>query len=138
MKWIAIALLVPVSTALAQDAKFSDRDITAWSEVQLELTNCTAYWQRFKVCAPENATKVQLEQVDRIIKQFTDLSFDVGDKIGMTLDAMLSRLKMAIEDQNELTEGKCVNFASLTNRYLNRCKAVAEHPDAVFREYMAK
>lgn len=138
MKWIAIALLVSGSTASAQDTKFSDREITAWSAVQEELTACTAYWQRFKACAPENVTKARLEQADRVIKQFSDLSFEVGNNIGMTLDAVLSRLKMAIEDQNELTEGKCVNFASLATRYLNRCKAVAEHPDAAFREYMAK
>ena len=138
MKWIAIALLVSVSSARAQDTKFSDREITAWSAVQGELTACTAFWQHFKACVPENVTKAQLEKTDRVIKQFSDLSFEVGNNIGMNLDAMLSRLKMAIEDQNALTEGKCVNFDSLMTRYLKRCKAVAEHPDAAFREYMAK
>jgi hypothetical protein len=138
MKWMAIMLFASISSAQAQNPKLSEKEIAAWGEVQEELTNCTAYWQRFKACAPENATKAQLEQVDRIIKQFTNLSFEVGDNIGMTSDAMLSRLKMAIEDQNELTEGKCVNFASLTTRYLNRCKALAEKPDAAFRGYMEK
>jgi hypothetical protein len=53
MKWITLALLVSVGTARAQDTKFSDKEITAWSAVQEELTACTAYWQRFKACAPE-------------------------------------------------------------------------------------
>jgi hypothetical protein len=138
MKWIVLALLVSINTAWAQDAKLSNNEFTAWSAVQEELTSCTAYWQRFKACAPENAPKAELEKVDRIIKQFSDLSFDVGNKIGMTVDAMLSRLTMAIEEQNKLTGDKCVNFASLTTRYLTRCKALAEKPDATFREYMAK
>jgi hypothetical protein len=79
-----------------------------------------------------------LDQADRAIKLFTDLAFEVGDNIGMTSDAMASRLKMAIETQNELTEGKCANLAPLTSKYFSRCKAVAEKPGAAFREYMAK
>ncbi len=62
----------------------------------------------------------------------------VGKRIGMTTDAMPSRLKMALEDQAKLTEGKCVNFASLLTRYADRCKLLGEHPEAVFHEYMKK
>jgi hypothetical protein len=77
--------------------------------------------QRFKVCIPENTPKTQLEQADHIIRQFFELSFTVGNEIGITMDAMLSRLNMAVEDQTEMTEGKCINFASLASRYLTRC-----------------
>jgi hypothetical protein len=138
MKWIAVALFILASAAHAQDAKPSDKEIAAWNSVQEELTNCTAFWQRVKACAREDTTKEQLEQADRAIKLFTDLAFEVGDNIGMTSDAMASRLKMATENQNDLTEGKCGNLAPLMSKYFNRCKAVAEKPGAAFREYMAK
>jgi hypothetical protein len=34
----------------------------------------------------------------------SDLAITIGMKIGMTQDAMISRLKMAMEDQAKLTE----------------------------------
>jgi hypothetical protein len=36
MKSIVLALLVSTSTAIAQDAKFSDREITAWASNESE------------------------------------------------------------------------------------------------------
>jgi hypothetical protein len=86
---------------------------------------------------PQNRES-ELEQVDRNIDHFDGLAFVTGTTVGMTKDAMLSRLKMALEDQAKLTEGKCVNFASLLTRYAAYCKVPGENPEAVVREYMAK
>jgi hypothetical protein len=106
--------------------------------VQEELTSCTAFWHFSKTCAPENASEDELKRADQIIMHFTDLALSVGSKIGMSQDAMLSRFKMAIENQAAITGGKCVNYASLMQRYLARCKSIAENPQAAFREYMSK
>ncbi len=44
MKWIAFALFVFIGAASAQDAKLSEKQITAWSAGQEELTGCVAFW----------------------------------------------------------------------------------------------
>ena len=137
MRWI-VAVLVLGSVAHAQEGRFSQREITAWSSVQEELTACTAVWHFAKTCAPENASEDELKRADEIITHFTDLALSVGSNIGMSQDAMLSRFKMAVENQARITGGKCINNASLMARYLTRCKLIAENPQAAFREYMAK
>lgn len=138
MKWITIALLLMNGSAFAQNAKLSDNEITAWDSVQYDVTQCAAFWQLFRTCAPDSATGEEKQQAERIAKYFSDLALTIGVKIGMTPDAMISRLKMAIEDQAKLTEGKCVNFSSLAIRYTARCKAIGEHPEVAFHEYMNK
>jgi hypothetical protein len=138
MKWIAIALLLIGGSAFAQDTKHSQKEVTAWNNVQDEITQCAAFWQFFRACAPEGAKEEELQQAEQIAKHMSDLAVVIGMKIRMTQDAMTSRLKMAMEDQAKLTEGRCVNFASLAARYTARCKILGEHPEAVFREYMNK
>ena len=97
-----------------------------------------AYFQFAKTCAPEFAKQDELQQVDRIINHFNGLAVVMGKTIGMTQDAMIARLKLALEAQAKLTEGKCVNFASLLTRYADHCKVLGENPEAVVRDYMAK
>jgi hypothetical protein len=99
---------------------------------------CHAFYQFMRTCAPENASEQDLKRMDRNTEYMSNLSFDVGTRSGMTMDAMLSRLKMAAEQQAKLIEGKCVNAASLMTRYLYRCKFVAENLSKVFLEYERK
>jgi len=127
-----------IAPAWSQESKLSERETQAWNNVQEELTACAAYWNVAKTCAPEDAKADELRQVDRIIDHMNTLALKVGSRIGMTQDAMVSRLKMAIEDQAKLIQGKCVNFSSLMVRHLDRCKSLGDHPEAAFREYMKK
>ena len=60
MRWIVVAFVVAASAAFAQNAKH-DKEITAWNNVQQELTECVAFWQFFRACAPENASAEQLQ-----------------------------------------------------------------------------
>jgi hypothetical protein len=137
MKWIIIVLLLSVAPAWAQEPRLSDKEVQAWNEVQEELTACVAYFNFGKNCAPIGKEE-EAKQMDPTIEHMMTLALTVGSRIGMTQDAMLSRLKMTLEDQAKLTEGKCLNFASLLTRYASRCKLLGEHPEAVFLEHMKK
>jgi hypothetical protein len=121
-----------------QGTKLSEKEVTAWNNVQYEITQCAAFWQFTRACAPYEAKAEEVQQAERVAKHFSDLAVVIGMKIGMTQDAMISSLKMAMEDQAKLTEGKCVNFSSLAMRYTARCKILGEHPEAAFLEYMNK
>jgi hypothetical protein len=52
MKWIVTALLAFIGAAQAQDAKHPEKQVTAWSAVQEELTACAAFWQSARACGP--------------------------------------------------------------------------------------
>ena len=138
MKWATITLLLISGSAFAQGTKFSEKEVTAWNNVQYEITQCAAFWQVVRACAPDGTKAEEVQQAERVAKHFSDLAVVIGMKIGMTMDAMISNLKMAAEDQAKLTEGKCVNFSSLAVRYTARCKVLGEHPEAAFHEYMNK
>jgi hypothetical protein len=139
LKSATIAFLLISGSAFAQSEELSERAVTAWNNVQQEITYCAAFWQIFRACAPAAAKADEVQQAERVAKYFSDLAFVIGTKIGMTQDAMMSRLKMAMEDQSKLTEGKiCVNFSSLAVRYTARCKVLGDHPEAAFRDYMNK
>jgi hypothetical protein len=139
MKWAMIAFLLISGSALARSTKLSEREVTAWNNVQQEITYCAAFWQIFRACAPDGTKAEEVQQAERVAKYFSDLAFVIGTKIGMTQDAMVSRLKMAMEDQSKLTEGKiCVNFSSLAVGYTARCKVLGDHPDGAFRDHMNK
>jgi hypothetical protein len=138
IKCATIAFLLISGSAFAQSTKLSGKEIAAWQDVQDEITQCAAFWQILRACVPDGAKAEEVRQGDRVAKYFSDLAVEIGMKIGMTQDAMVSGLKMAIEDQAKLTEGNCVNFSSLAVRYTTRCKILGEHPEAAFHEYMNK
>jgi len=138
MKWAAIAFLMISGSAFAQSNKLSEKEITAWNSVQYEMTQCAALWQFLRACVPENAKAEDVRHAEQVAKYFSELAVTTGLRIGMTQDAMNSRLKMVMEDQAKLIEGKCVNFSSLAIRYLDRCKALGEHPETMFQEHMNK
>jgi hypothetical protein len=60
----------------------------------------------------------------------------IGRSIGMTQDAMASRLSNEMTMMKTLTNSDCVNASSLLNRYAIRCKQVLENPDSILTEYM--
>ena len=136
MRWATIVLLLISGSAFAQAPKYSAKELTAWNKVQYELTQCAAVWYRLKDCAPESARPEEVRQTEQTADHFLELAIGVGTEIGMTPDAMSSRAKMLREDQTKLIEGKCINFSSLAARYITRCKALGEHPEATFQEYM--
>lgn len=134
----ALLLLLISGSALAQDNRYSDKEVTAWNNVQYEITQCAAFWQLLRACMPEDAKPEQVQQAKKVTEHFSELAITIGKEIGMTQDAMISRLKMALEDQSKLTQGKCLNFSSLAERHLARCKALGEHPEGAFHKYMNK
>ena len=117
-------------------AEFSDKEKTAWNNVQQEITTCAAFLSFGRACAPEDATPELAARLSKTIDYFTAMATEVGNRIGMTQDAMQSRLKMELDDQSKLLRGSCVNYSSLMERHINRCKFVGEHPEQVYLEYL--
>jgi hypothetical protein len=127
-----------VGFLLASSPAFTeDNTVDALNNLQMEITVCAAYYGQVKACVgPQNeALSVSTQKtIDLLTKQL----FNVGKTIGVSQDAMLSRLQMAQDEQNELLKGDCINMASLFTRHADRCKIVVEHSDVILNEYMSK
>jgi hypothetical protein len=134
VKWIALLLMFCMPAA-AQP--LSEKQKESLSNVEMELSICVAYFNFAKNCAPDEM-KEDVKAFDPTIKSMMDMITRIGKNIGMTPDAAFSRIKMAMEQQRALIEGKCVNFSSLITRYAARCKQVGENLDTVYDEYMNK
>jgi hypothetical protein len=123
---------------LASSAAFAeDKTTYALNNLQMEMTVCAVYYSQVKACVGGESQELNVstqKTVDMLTKQL----FNVGKTIGVSQDAMLSRLQMAQDDQNKLLQGNCINMASLFTRHADRCKIVVENADVVLKEYMSK
>jgi hypothetical protein len=129
--WIAVCLLAS-SAAVAEE-----KTTYTLNNLQMEMTVCAAYYSQMKACigAQNESLNVSTQKtVDLPTKQL----FNVGKNIGVSQDAMLSRLQMAQDEQTKLLKGDCINIASLFARHADRCKLVVENANAVLKEYMSK
>lgn len=138
MRWIAIALLALCVPAGAQNATLTQRQVSAFSNLQMEYSVCIAYFNIIKGCAPVGKEADAEASFGPTIKMMTDMAFRIGSNVGMTQDAMLARLKMAYEEQGKIMNNNCINAASLYTRYAARCKQLGENADSIFEEYMKK
>jgi hypothetical protein len=130
---ILIALSFAGFEASAQDAK----TLTALNNVQHEMTVCVSYYSIVKSCAGNQDEGLSVH-TQKTVDVLTARLIKLGGTIGMTQDAMLSRLKTAQDEQQGLINNNCVNMSSLYQRHAARCKLVTENGDAVLDEYLKR
>jgi hypothetical protein len=124
-----------IQAALAQTP---ERAKLALNNTQHEMTECSAYYTVMRRCIGSERNPKLYEDTSELITRLNELAFKTGRSVGMTQDAMLSRLRMSLEGQMSLINYDCVNVSSLMSRYADRCKFVAERPDEVLAEYLKK
>jgi hypothetical protein len=129
---------VIVGCLLVGSAAFAeDKTIDALNNLQMEMTVCAAYYGQVKTCV-EGQNEALGATAQQAIDVLTRRLFNVGKALGISQDAMLSRLQMAQDEQNKLLKGDCINMASLFTRHADRCKIVVDNADVVVKEYMSK
>jgi hypothetical protein len=141
--WIFLLLIIVVGAA-AQTT--TDNSVIAKNNLQSEITACRVYYAIVESCLPdsanaptENDRKQSIEtkqKLDIIVKNLSSKSAELGRSIGMTEEAMLSRLQMSLTEQQKILNASCVNLTTLYDRYGERCKVVNEDPESVLKEYL--
>ena len=133
MKRLAFVLMLLASNgAAAQDQK----TIRALNNLHDEMLACIAYYTIGHACTKDQVPPEITESTTAAIESLTEGSYEIGQMLGMTDDAMTSRLKMRADEMRRLANDSCVNFSSLLNRYADRCQRVTQSPDPIFDEYM--
>lgn len=130
---IAALLVLLSAPAMAQEEKK-----TAIEVVQAELSICVGYYTFVRGCAIEqsdiNSASVATANVDKLRKY----AFQAGQAVNMSAETMLSRLKLAVEQQQKLLAGDCKNIVKLDEAYGARCKQLSDDPQAVLDQYLKK
>lgn len=119
--------------ALAQEEKKTAIDV-----VQAELSICVVYYTFVRGCAIEkaevNVASVANANADKLRK----FAFQAGQTIRMDNEAMISRQKVAVEQQQKLMEGDCKNIAKLDDAYGARCKQLSDDPQTILDQYLKR
>jgi hypothetical protein len=128
--------LVSATTAFAQAV--SDKETRALSNVQHEMSTCVAYYTLIQQCMERSSFTEGAQRHKQVAEQLILQAVKVGSTIGMTMDAMRSRIQIKSERQHTLIQSNCSNTSSLYSRYADRCKRVVENPDSILIEYMSR
>jgi hypothetical protein len=129
---VAAGLLLGSPCAVAQDQKAAGAD-----GVQSEISMCISYYIVLKGCVADRDRNLA-ENTQKVMDALTERAFKLGTEIGMTGDAMLTRLKTFQDDQMQLIGRKCANISSLSARHDERCTQVAKKGDAILPGYLKK
>ncbi|HRF09796.1 MAG TPA: hypothetical protein PL193_14285 [Xanthobacteraceae bacterium] len=124
--------------AFSQGTSKHSAFLAAVDDTQFETTACLAYYYHGKQCFFARLPADRKKDHETTITVLTSRAFELGSKLGMTEDAMLSRLKIKLEEQRSLMSGSCTNFDSLFARHAQRCKQITEDPESLLKEYLEK
>jgi ABC-type arginine/histidine transport system permease subunit len=120
-----VALLVPC--VRAQETPWTRQD--ALHEASSEAAQCQAYYSFAQKCA-DNAGQTALSaQLQQAIDSASKFQFMSGKAAGMSNEAMLASLKLALDVAKDSISNSCVNISVLIVKYSNPCQFLLEHPD---------
>lgn len=122
----------------AAPAKAQEEKKTAIDVVQAELSICVVYYSFLRGCAIEKAEVNVASVATANIEKLRKFAFQAGQSIRMDNDAMISRQKIAVEQQQKLLEGDCKNMVKLDEAYGGRCKQLSDDPQAILDQYLKR
>lgn len=137
MRFLVIgAFLVFGTPAFAQ--ALSDKETQAISNIQHEMSTCVAYYSIVQQCMERSNFGEAAQRQKAVVEHLIVLAAKLGTSIGMTMDAMQSRIQIESQQQTALIQSNCSNTSSLYTRYADRCKKVVESPDSILIEYLSR
>jgi hypothetical protein len=101
-----------------------------------DASTCLAYYTILEACVVRTGDASLAAKIAQTREHLIGFAFELGNAIGMTEDAMLSRLAFEQEQMQTMIRNDCVNMSSLFQRHTTRCKQVVEEGDSVLLEYL--
>jgi len=101
------------------------------------MSVCIAYYMLVQECVQKDDPDLGAEYA-RVTEHLLNFSVQLGNTIGMTEDAMTSRITIGQDQMRGLIQNNCVNISSLLGRHSNRCKQVVENGDSILLEYLER
>ena len=132
---IVLALALQTSSALAQ----TEEEVTAaLNNVQHEMSRCIAYNTIVAKCIRYRDGALA-DNYDKVAEHLLQLSSQIGGAIGMTQDAMNSRMTFEWSEMDKLIQHDCVNISSLSShmRVYRAGMPTASRPAPLIRDVRA-
>jgi hypothetical protein len=129
---LALAAFSGGASAQEMDA----RTTRALNNVQHEKSTSYGYFNLVANCIGDQDPLAQ--QYKKLADHLIGILHPMGRGIGMTDDAMSSRLLLEIKKMQGVMNNNCINVSSLFGRHATRCKQVVENGDAILDEYLAR
>ena len=104
------------------------------------MTTCAVYYGVVRQCIRNrgrpNEDGKTIQTTDGVIDRLVKEARSIGTSLGMTEDAMSSRMVNDMTTMKTWINNDCINISSLLRRYAERCKQVVENPDSILIEHM--
>ena len=101
------------------------------------MSTCIAYQMLVQECVQKQDPELGVEYAT-LTEHLIRFAVEIGSTIGMTEDAMTSRITNEQGQMRALIQNNCVNISSLSSRHALRCKQLVEDSDSVLREYLSR
>jgi hypothetical protein len=124
---VGSVLLVWSSLAASQQSIEDVRRLM--NNMHYDMSTCVAYFRVVSRCAANSSQSSHLAEPNEKASDFLlQQAYELAQEIGMTEDALNSRLAMAAEDMLELMNKNCINISSVMSRHQKKCTAIAADP----------
>jgi hypothetical protein len=124
---VGSVLLVWSSLAASQQSIEDVRRLM--NNMHHDMSTCVAYFRVVSTCAANSPRSSHLAEPNEKASDFLlQQAYVLAQEIGMTEDALNSRLAMAAEEMIELMNKNCINISSVMSRHQKKCTAIAADP----------
>lgn len=121
------------------DDKLVARETYAMNNLQAEMTTCANYFLLMERCVTNTPGTGDTGRKYGDLANNTIMgAMQIGETIGMTSDAMKSRMKAEGDALMKMVDGNCVNISSAMSRHMNRCEVVVSKPKEIIEEYRGR
>jgi hypothetical protein len=124
-----------MATAAAPQSK-TDTD-WATNELSSEMIECGQYFLTFWACFrefPSQQAQATANTYRQASDQISQRAFEIGKSVGLSVEALAARMRLANESLSKEINKNCTNFSVLQERYGTFCKNLNDNSDQRFRE----
>jgi hypothetical protein len=138
MRHVVAGIIICLITAVVQAQSKSDAD-WATNELSSEMIECGQYFLVSSACFkefPSPSVEAAANDYRAASDRISQLALQIGKTVGLTEEALGSRMRLANGSLNKAINKNCVNISILLERYATFCKMLTQRPDQRFMELM--
>lgn len=124
---LLLCALAGMSLLASPDAAGDTGPQGSMNNLHETLTDCATFYSIGAMCVGSSDPALHQRMV-KAQGNVEEMAALIGEGLGMSQDAMLSRVKLRSSAMLNLMENKCINFGSIIRRYAAMCKAASEDP----------
>ena len=122
----AFFVVLPLFSVCAQtsDTKPSRQEL---NDLQYDFTECAVYFRIAEegVSRKPNSAE-ETRNLSRYSKRMKEAAMELGDNIGISSNAVVSRFELVKEQQVDMIDGDLVNISVLINKYNDNCASMVK------------